>query len=449
VKTVVSVTPLAVSRDSRTFKQAASMSRLGYRSIVVEGEPSAGLPTELPFELITVGAPAEPAVELAATGNLPQPDAAPAQRLRLSDHIAMRSPTWFRRLVGPVWRLRRAPRTLLRRVGGGVFLQPLSFWAYVRHYVAMCRSVAVALPPADLYYVHSQQQFPAVWWRGRFGRIPHVYDAHDLYWTLREDGRRLTPADRGIWLIWDLVERICARRAQGCVTVGDDVAKLADERFRRSFVVVRNAHDERLDEDGAPDLRRVVALPEEGFLLAVSGNFKRGMAVEQMLRALADLPERVHVAFIGRNYTGFGSVAGELGVGGRAHFLPPLAPTRIVPFLSGADAAPVLYYPSSPSVARALPNGFFHAVAAGVPVLYPRRLTELRALSARHQLGWEIDPQSETSIATAVRSLLDWPAELARRREHVRTVRHELSWTGQEEVLGHVVAAALNGRGGG
>jgi hypothetical protein len=55
--TIVSITPLAVRSDSRTLKQASSVARLGYRSIVVEGMASKLDRSRLLFELLSVPAP--------------------------------------------------------------------------------------------------------------------------------------------------------------------------------------------------------------------------------------------------------------------------------------------------------------------------------------------------------------------------------------------------------
>jgi hypothetical protein len=171
------------------------------------------------------------------------------------------------------------------------------------------------------------------------------------------------------------------------------------------------------------------------------------MAVEPMLRAVAQLPDRVHVVFVGGHYDAFAATAQELGVGNRTHLVPPVAPTEIVPLLAEADLAPVPYYPSSISVRHALPNGFFLAVAAGVPVLYPRHLVDLRALAERYAVGWEIDPESDASIRSVVERLLATPGELAECRARLRAVRDELSWQAEEQELGRVIAGALNGRG--
>ena len=425
IKTIVSVTPIAVERDSRTFKAAASMARLGYRSIVVEAEPSAGLRTDLPFELISVGGPGPSPSAPGARPGHGETTAAPASLLA---RAAARAPESVRRVVGAPW------RAVLR------VAHPLGA------YLGQSRAIATALPAADLYYLHSQYHFPAVWWRGRSGRKPLVYDAHDLYWTLRRDGRPLPFADRVIWGIWDRIERLAARRADACVTVGEGVARHAQDRFGRRFSVVRNGHDARLDSRDAPGIRTRLDLGPDTFIMAVAGNFKRGMAVEPLLRALAELPERVHLVFVGAHYQDFLGATASLGVADRTHLVPPVAPTEIVPLLSEADLAPVPYYPSSVNVRHALPNGFFLAVAAGVPILYPKSLVDLRELAERHGVGWEVDPESETSIAAAVRRLLQAPEELTERRARLRAVRDELSWGADESELARVIADALAAR---
>src|SRR5437660_9979526 len=55
MKTIVSVTPVRVEADSRTFKQAASITAFGYTSVVVEGERSALDSEDLPFQLHSLG----------------------------------------------------------------------------------------------------------------------------------------------------------------------------------------------------------------------------------------------------------------------------------------------------------------------------------------------------------------------------------------------------------
>ena len=198
---------------------------------------------------------------------------------------------------------------------------------------------------------------------------------------------------------------------------------------------MRNAHDTRLDDNSAPNLRARLGLAADDFLIAVSGNYKRGLAVEPLLAALPRLPEHVHVAFVGAGYQPLSAP--------RAHFVPPVAPTQIVPLLRTADVAAVPYFPSSTSVRHALPNGFFHAVAAGLPMLYPRDLVDARKLAERHRLGWEIDPCSTDSIIAAVTFVHDDPDTLASARAHVEAAGDELSWIREEQVLARLVRGVI------
>ena len=55
MKTIVTLTPLDVQADGRTFKQAASVRRLGHRSIVVEGYTSLLARSRVPFEMVSSG----------------------------------------------------------------------------------------------------------------------------------------------------------------------------------------------------------------------------------------------------------------------------------------------------------------------------------------------------------------------------------------------------------
>ncbi len=256
---------------------------------------------------------------------------------------------------------------------------PLALLAHLRWNLRTYRS----LPDADLYYLHSYNQYAAV--RARSRRSAYVYDAHDSYFEVYPDDAdgyraRLTPR------LFAAIERRCVRGAARFTTVSEGVADLLERRFGRRPAVIRNCPDLRLDRPAERDVRSVAGVPADAFLLVSVGNAKPGMTVEEGLRALALLPERVQIAFVGGGMEAFRPLLAELGVEGRAHLLDPVPPTEVASFIETADAAPILYYAITPNFMNALPNRFFHAVAAGLPVLYPP-LAEIsrarRALRAR------------------------------------------------------------------
>jgi hypothetical protein len=463
VNTIVSVTPLAVERDSRTFRIASSMTRLGYRSIVYEAEPSRGLTRHLPFELVTMNAGAtvathaasgplavvEGALPVAAhTGNGAAPTlpaAAPDPRpfvVRAVDQLAAAAPPAVHRRFAPGWgRVLAQWRAVRSRVTSS---EPVAFKQLLASYLETCRSTAAELPAADLYYLHAQALFPAVWWRTRRSGTPFIYDAHDLYYLMRVNAPRLRPSSAVMWQIWDIVERAAVKHARLCVTVGRGLAVHAEAEFGRPFEVLHNGHDPRLDEEAPEPLRRSLGLDETALLVVVVGGFKPDfIALRPLFEALGRLPPDVHVAAIGGNYQEPRRWAAELGVGERFHVRPPVGPTQVVSLIGDADVAPILYRPVNADIENALPNKFFQGVAAGVPVLYSRHLTDLRRICGAHGLGWEFDPEDPASIASILGRLHADRAELSRRREHVTLVRDALAWPREEEKLARILSAAM------
>jgi glycosyltransferase involved in cell wall biosynthesis len=403
---IVTLTPLAVERDSRTFKQAASVARLGYESVVVEGERSRLNGRALPFALSSPPAP---------SGSEAEPhEAKSSSRADRQGNLPPRVQQLLRPLALIAWFV-------------------LVYWP----------KTARRAPTAALCYLHSYRQFPAVYLRWRRG-TPFIYDAHDFYPGSRAEQSRLSVADRIFERFLLAVEKACVRRAAEVVTVGHGVADLMEAEFGRRPVVIRNFHDPRIDTRPTRGLRETLGLRDGSFLIATVGNEKAGAATLQAIAALAELPERVHMVFIGAGYDGYAKEIERHDLQGRVHLLPPVAPTEIVPFMADADVAAVLYHALTTDYLYSVPNRFFSAVAAGLPILYPGQLPELSAIAERHGLGLGIDPRHPKSVAAGVRTLLEDRELVERLRSNARRARPELSWAAEERRLVELIHTALS-----
>jgi glycosyltransferase involved in cell wall biosynthesis len=415
---IVSLTPSRVERDTRTFKEASSFARHGIESIVVEGIPSALPPDRMAFRLHRpVPAPGPRAAD---------PEPAPA-----ADPGVARA----------AWR--RLPRPL-RAAAERVLRVPLT----IARYLVMEWREAAALPPADLYWLHAYHQFPQTWLAARRCRVPFVYDAHDYYPEVIEGGESTALESRLMRGFYLAVERVCTRAAAEVVTVSDGVAGLIAARNGRRPLLVRNCAELRwLTEDG-PDVRTSAGVPDGDFLLVMPGNHKTGMrAVDEAVDAFAQLSERAHLAFVGDGYGEVAERVAALGLSERVHLLPAVASATVPAFIRTADAVAVLYVPSVPAIEFALPNGFFAGIAAGLPLLWPPGLPEIRRLAEHHGLGVAIEPEDPASIAAGVRELLDNPERLARLRENVQRARAELNWEAEERTLLEIAGRLTDGRG--
>jgi len=381
---VVSLTPSRLDRDSRTLKQASSVARLGHESVVVEAVKSAEDPTDAPFEVVTLRSVGE---------SLASSEAA--------------SPTLSRGIVERI-------AELLGRVAG-----PLYFLA---SFAAFNLATARRLPDAHLYWLHGYEQYPAVALRRR----PYVYDAHDLYAALPHDGRALSWQERATHSVRLAIERACARHARVRVTTSEPMARACERRLGVPFEVVRNAQDARIAQPSPTDVRTAAGVGPDTFLIVMVGQHKPGTIVPDRV------PDGAAIAFVGEGYAETGPP--PPGV----HFLGAVPPEEVMSFISAADAAALFYAPVSANSPLQLVNGLFHAVSAGLPLLYPAGMHAIAEVAERHGLGVAFDPREPLGPPVAALR-----AGMPRYLGAVAAARAELDWRREETRIEAILERAL------
>jgi glycosyltransferase involved in cell wall biosynthesis len=318
-----------------------------------------------------------------------------------------------------------------------------SIFATLRHLRAFAQHLAkyfnqylfqilFVAPRADIYYLHAFYQFPAVYVLCLWHRAKMIYDAHDFYSHMDDDVS-------SYWRNWVMpferaVERACVWFADDVVTVNEGIAALMRERFGCEPVILRNVHDFRLDRPPSRTIREAIGLPPGAFLVVSIGNWKMGMAMQEMFDALAQLPEHVHLAFLGAGYPSLDAAVESRGIDGRVHVVRPVLPQEVVPFIASADASVVLYFGGSPDYENALPNRFFQSIAAEVPLVYPN-LNEIRRLADRYGMGIMANPQNPDEIKSALQVLIEDDDRRTAIRRNLRQANLELCWEHEERVL--------------
>lgn len=403
-RSIVVVTPVALNSDSRTRKQVMSLVRWGARVTVYAGG-----------QLIT----GEDAVARSASQSVPPQDPRESR------------PRWI-----------AAPWAWVRRTNTpAVFLLPV-FALWLLYFYWRTFFVAYGKIPrdADLYVLHEFGHFPVV---ARAARDrPIVYDAHDFY-TAIEPVDQVGSFDRNLLIPFSKwLESRCVARANEVLTVSPGLAQLYQDAYGKAPVVVRNCHDARLDETGVVDLRTRLGLLPEDIVIGIAGNWKAGQKFDSLLRVLASGPSNLHLVLIGGGYQRLHPAVAVLELGNRVHELGRLMPSEIVPALAGADAAAILYYARTENYRRALPNGFFQSVAAGLPILYPD-LPEIRALAEQGDFGLMVDWSDEMAIASALSEVSEHTQKYKRVRRNAQKAARTLSWENEEVVFANVLSECL------
>lgn len=465
---IVSLTPLPLKADSRTLKQVMSVHRFGYRSIVIEGSASDFEPGAVTFDIVPVRRVARRSGGVSAAVSTQ----ACAQESTKADvtggSLSARVARKFQALLDTAIAARREPGNvgdatttaeivmglphaiasfvmfsavallkLVPLVNLRSFVQHL--WTYQRWY--FWKVIAVT-PRADLYYLHAFYQFPGVFCLCLRYRAKMIYDAHDFYSQMEDEGSLSSYWKK--WVMpWErLVERACVWFADEVVTVNEGIATLMRERFGCEPVILRNVHDPRLDARPGRSIREAIGLAPTDFLIVSIGHWKMGMAMDQMLDAMAELPSHVHLAFLGNGYPPLKPALAARGIEGRVHVVPPVLPQEVVPFIRPADASVVLYYGKSINYQNALPNRFFQSIAAELPLVYPD-LSEIRRLADLYDVGIMVDPQVPAEFVAAFRQLVEDDERRRAIRENLYRASRELCWEGEEKVLRDLFARHL------
>lgn len=256
---------------------------------------------------------------------------------------------------------------------------------------------------ADAWHAHDLTGLAALGGADVFGRLPVVYDSHELYLESGTAQRLPRPAR---WLL-RRYERSRARHSAAVITVNDGVADALRARYGVDPVVVLNCPPLReVHRPGA--MRRRLGLGARPVLL-YHGALSAGRGIDATLAAMSLLP--VDVAFV---ILGNGSLApmlaarrAEPALVDRVFLHPAVPPRELLDWVVDADLVMVLQATEGSELNFRLstPNKLFEAMVSGVPVVVSP-FAVMRGIVEHEGIGIVVDPSDVDGIARAVASLL-------------------------------------------
>jgi glycosyltransferase involved in cell wall biosynthesis len=407
----VIITPVSARRDSRVLKQGLSVARAGFRSILFEGQCSVP-PVFLPD------------VKVVGMGGAITQSEMPATR---QGHLGRLVATLRKRVTSPnaTW--------VEAWIGFSAYLI-----IFIRHFVA---GGLRYLPPASLYYLNEYSFFPAVWIKSRLYGAAIAYDARDFYVGIETDENK-TPFQKLVARFGRMIEKRCVQRASVFTTVGEGIAALFEREYGRRPETIHNVHDDRIDQAPPRSLRERTGLQKEATVVVIVGQAKPGQDFSGVLRALERLPG-LNVATIGNGYReSLGAAIRSKAVEHRVHFIENVPATEVVPLIRDADAALLVYYQRSANYKNSLPNGFFQAVAAGLPVLHSG-LPEVTRLCNEFGFGAGVAPDDAEKMTELLRHVVgrsEWHGD--QKRQSLQAAQ-ELTWQKEEARLQQLLIGAV------
>ncbi len=272
------------------------------------------------------------------------------------------------------------------------------------------RAAADRAPDADVYHGHDLTALPAaVRSRERHGGLV-VYDSHESF---MDSG---TNVNRSWWgkRILGWFERRQAGHATALVTVNRSLGDILGKKFGIKRVVVVYNTPARWDAPAQrPNLLRdATGLPADAPIALYHGAFFLHRGLEELAAALLEPGmEGVHAV-----YLGYGSredwlreTAADPRYGGRIHVVEAVPPAVLPFWVASADVGVMPIQASTLNHRLSSPNKLFESLATGLPVVVSDFL-EMRRIVLEDPdgpLGAVCDPADPSSVARAIRSILD------------------------------------------
>ena len=238
-------------------------------------------------------------------------------------------------------------------------------------------------------------------------------------------------------------ERAWARSADATITANEPYADVIRRTVGVDAAVVFNGP---LASAGAADsttpagaaIRARLGIRPADRVVLVLGNVAPGRGVEELCRAMAEVPDAVLLVVGpgGPFRERLKTEAAALPAADRIRFLPGVAPDEIPAWTAAADVAAMPIQPTTLNHRLTTPTRLFDALGAGVPVV-ASDLPGMAAIVKATGSGLVCDPTDPSSIATAINGILDAPPERrqAYREAALAAGRGPYAWERQVQTL--------------
>ena len=263
------------------------------------------------------------------------------------------------------------------------------------------------------------------WIAGRLRGRTLVYDAHEYFTEVPEVVDR-----KGIKWIWTQVAAFCIPRFRNCYTVGPQLAKIFQDRYKTPFSVIRNVPFP-LEIPPAP--RTLSKMP----ILLYQGALNEGRGLEALIDAMPQLPAcELWLAGEGDRSEDLRAQVASLPkeVRERIQFLGFLRPEALREITLKADVGFNLLENRGLSYYYSLANKAFDYLQAGLPSVQ-MAFPEYQAIQSERDVFILLEKLEAKVIAEAVQSLLDHPDRYQRLSRNCLQAGEQFNWAKEAQKL--------------
>ncbi|MCB2204453.1 glycosyltransferase [bacterium] len=238
------------------------------------------------------------------------------------------------------------------------------------------------------------------------GRVPVLYNAHELWSEAAEDNAPL----RGLWR---RLERVVCKRAAHVIVPEPHRANIVLKEYgaRHAPIVVRNIPPTPPPYQQSDLLRERFTLPRDAVIMLYQGLFAPTRCLLPLLESMTHLPPHFHLVLAGEGDAAYSAEidarAAELS--GRVHRLPWTPPDDLRAITASANLGILLYSREGRNNIYAAPNKLYEYLFAGLPIV-SSAFPGLQAVIEGNEYGACAEPDDPEAIAGAIQSAVNIPS---------------------------------------
>lgn len=232
--------------------------------------------------------------------------------------------------------------------------------------------------------------------------IPLIYDSHEIFCEVPE-----LQSNPGKKKMWEGLESWIVPKLKCCITVNQSIANYFTEKYKVSFIFVRNIPDYKKIENLKS--RSELNLPIEKKIIILQGagiNMHRG--AEELVEAFQYLNDDYLLLIIGSGdviYQLKENVV-KLGLQNKVKFIDRIPASELRHYTSNANLGVTIDKDSNMNYHFSLPNKVFDYMHAGIPIL-ATKLPEIENLINKYHIGTFIENHEPKHIAEQIEKFLN------------------------------------------
>lgn len=254
--------------------------------------------------------------------------------------------------------------------------------------------------------------------------IPLLLDLHEWFPEVVELTGR--PVKK---MIWEWIERRSIRRATSCMTVNVSLSKIFEEKYGRSFTVVRNVPE--LGIGGQVDVQQRL----ERKILYYQGALNEGRGLENVIRWMKLLPKwRLWLVGDGDIAENLRKLTDEEGLTDRVVFYGRQKPKDLPGLAAQATLGLNLLRGDSLSYYYSLANRYFDYIHNRLPAIH-MDFPEYELLMKKYGIGQRLTNLSAEEFVDLVQEMTESVATYEEMVDQCELARIEYNWEKESDVL--------------